>query len=195
MFTRRRNPTTRPEPTSPTYTWAKPDAVAQSLWVAVKAWDYKVFPSYAHNLYSVRTMFQWQGVTHTAGFEDVLVMGELEVYEPVDVPQKLIDYWNNVPANPNGAGFLCKSEVSPLSSAFLSFELYCRPAAYRSVFDAFAMGFGGSPQGVGLQITIIHPDRETKGPNYWDVSWRDDWWQVTNWEVYSGVRTPGYSPQ
>src|SRR6185369_1466117 len=105
------------------------------------------------------------------------------------------DRWNNVPQHPDGSGFLCKSGGNALDGAFRAFDLYCRPAAYRAVFDAFAVGFGGPSAGIGLKITIAHPDRDTKGPNYWAESWRDDRWQVVSWEVYSGARAPGYSPR
>ena len=139
--------------------WENISDTTQLLWVNVKQWDYKVFPT-LHGAKFGDWMFQFGGVcSRNTPLKGLKVTGEIEILESYEIPggaTDLEEHWENVPEHVEGFGHLVSigdRTVAP----FVGITLYFKASAFDWVYRAFAAGAFGTRSGVGIEIKIDCP--------------------------------------
>lgn len=201
MFSNKTVKPLTPAGIGPTYSWETHAAMSQMLWVVVKRFDYKLFPSMRDHPRRIfrsmrdhpRRIFQWEGITYQKGFNGVSVQGNVETYDPEDLPRDA--YWKNAPSIYEGCGSLCGGDEDVWDGAFFALDLFCRPDVFAEVAQVFALGVGPQRGGLSLHIHITNPDLQPGEHDYWHTRWRRDHWQVVAWEMFSGANVEGYTPR
>jgi len=167
--------------------WRNVSDTTQSLWVNVKQWDYKVFPT-LHGVKFGDWIFQFGGVcSRNTPLKGLKVTGEIEILESDEIPggeAALEEHWENVPEHVEGYGRLVSigdKTVAP----FVGITLYCKASAFDWIYRAFAAGAFGTRSGVGIEIKIDCPNNH--GGDFWREQWRSEWWRVVSWGIYANT--------
>jgi len=167
--------------------WPDVSDTTQSLWVNVKQWDYKVFPT-LHGTKFGTWYFLLGGVcSRTTPLKGLKVTAEIKVpesYETPGGPADLGEHWENVPEHVEGYGHLISNEDKSVAP-FVGLTLYCKASALDWIYRAFAAGASGARGGVGIEIKIDCPNN--RGGDFWKEQWRSEWWRVVSWEIYAGT--------
>jgi hypothetical protein len=153
----------------------------QTLWLNIKKWDYKVFPSLRGSQFG-SWMFQFEGICNDSPLANLVVTGDIEVLDDGIPPGMLSDHWENVPENVEGYGFLVSVGDASVPSS-VGFTLYCKPSALEWIYRAFMVAGSGVKGGVSLKLNIDCPNY--RGGDFWVEQWRSEWWRVVSWQLYA----------